>query len=372
MAAKSSSVSVLLVKNFYAGHCRCSGSSDVFSIIVQILLRTGYFTDSPAQTSGAIFKIFRKLHAEMMNNKPWLDISPLIRVCPSVLGGRSELADCFSGLFRLLGSALPRMTHPLGVVFRVPHGDSVLRYFSQLAPDLINELGVIFFETRSVVLSDIPQTLDHFSLYVVVSRLSKTSHRLWFQDSKGWLSISGRDIEDASSFQWNNISLLGYIRDLKHTNVFRCPLNSNKVLRRPYPKAAPGPLSETHQPEFTIPDKSTSVSLLVNLAVLPLPHPKQQIRVVFWSDPEKSSWGTETRKTVDIECNATGSYLLKAFCKHLCVEGDLSTGYEIVKVFSDLERMKMITPTDPIDAKDGDVFFISSQQSHRIRLVQLF
>jgi hypothetical protein len=217
----------------YTGHCRSSGSSDACATIVQILLRTKYFTHSLARTSGAVFKLFRKLYNEMTNNKPWLDIDPLIKVDRSVLGGSCELTDCFSGLFRLLGSPIPGMTSPTGVIFHLPHDNSLTRYFDELGPDPVSGLDVIFFGTRSVVLSEIPETLGRFSLYVVINRFSKTNSHLCFRDSEGWLSIRGRYIEEASSFRRDNISLLGYIRDLNSTNIFRFPLNCCHLMHRP-------------------------------------------------------------------------------------------------------------------------------------------
>jgi hypothetical protein len=83
----------------YAGHLRSSGSSGVFAAIVHILIRTRYFTETLRQGFGPIFNNFLKLYEEMTNNKQWIDIDPLIKMVPSILGGKSELTDCFSGLF---------------------------------------------------------------------------------------------------------------------------------------------------------------------------------------------------------------------------------------------------------------------------------
>jgi hypothetical protein len=108
-----------------------------------------------------------------MAKNQWLDISPLIKLAPSVLAGKLELADCFSRLFRLFGSPIPHISSPAGVVFHIPHENSIVPYFSALDADTISNLGVIFFDTRSVVLGHIPETLGDFTFYVVVNRLSK-------------------------------------------------------------------------------------------------------------------------------------------------------------------------------------------------------
>jgi hypothetical protein len=184
------------------------------------------------QGSGTLLNLFRKLYEEITSNKPWLDIDRLVQLDPYVLGAKSELTDCFSGLFRLFRSPIPSITSQTGVIFNIDHGNSVTRYFSELGADAIAELDVMFFGTRSLALSDIPQTLGDFSLYVVVNRLSKANSHLCFRDSEGWLSIRRRDIEEAPSFRRDNISFLGYIRDLNSTNVFRFPLNCNHLVRR--------------------------------------------------------------------------------------------------------------------------------------------
>jgi TPR repeat protein len=344
--------------NRYTGYSRSSGSSDACATIVQILLRTKYFTDSLTQTSGAVFKLFRKLYEEMTNNRPWLDIDPLIKVDRSVLGGSCELTDCLSGLFRLLGSPIRHMTSPTGVIFHLPHGNSVTRYFSELGQDLIHDLGVIFFETRSVVLSDIPETLDRFSLYVVVTRLSKTKHRLCFQDSKGWLFIHDHDIEETCSFRRDNISLLGYILDLKFTNVFRCILNCNHVLRRPRRKLTSKPVAEVIQLESVQPEKDSLIFSHEIPQDCPHPRPKAWVSVVLWFDPEKSTWGSEKRESVLIESCATGDQLLNAASELFQITLDPSTSYEIIKIFPNLDGMKIISSTDKIDADDDDVFHI--------------
>jgi hypothetical protein len=71
-----------------------------------------------------------------------------------------------------------------------------------------------------------------------------------------------------------------------------------------------------------------------------------------------------------IESDATGSDLLKAVGalldvpqdlstrEHLDAPRDLLTRHEIVKVFSDLVQMKIISPTELINANDGDIFQI--------------
>jgi hypothetical protein len=327
-------------------------------MIVQILLRTKYFTDSLVGRSGTIFKLFRKLYEEMTNSRQWLDIDPLIKVDPSVLGGKSELTECFSGLFRLLGSPIPNVMTRAGCAFHVPQGNSLTRYFSGLGPELINDRGVIFFGTRSVVLSDIPETLGRFSLYVVINRLSKTNSHLCFRDSEGWLSIRGRDIEAASSFRRDNISFLGYIRDLNSTNVFRVPLNCDHLLRRPRGNLPLKPVVGVPQREFVVVEEDTSVTLPeIQQSFSPICQ-KKRIRIVFWVYTEKLSWGGEKRESVLIESSATGDQLLKATSELFQISLDPSTSYEIIKILPSLERMKIISVTDKIDADDDDVFHI--------------
>jgi hypothetical protein len=64
--------------------------------------------------------------------------------------------------------------------------------------------------------------------------------------------------------------------------------------------------------EFVQPENAKLVSLPeIQRDFSPL-HPKKGIRVAFWPDSEKSPWGSEQRKTIDIESDATGSDLLKA------------------------------------------------------------
>jgi hypothetical protein len=168
----------------YSGYIRFSEHSDIYATTVQILLRTGYFTDSLQKRSGDLFDLFQKLHEEMKKLPPYLDINPLIKFTSSALGDKSELVDYFSGLFGLFGSPIPHISSPTGVIFHIPHDNSIIEYFSELGADAVLDLGVIFFDTRSVVLRDIPETLGDFSLYVVVNRRSKSNHRLWFQDSR--------------------------------------------------------------------------------------------------------------------------------------------------------------------------------------------
>jgi hypothetical protein len=164
----------------YTGGCRFSGNSDACATIVQILLRTKYLTVYLNQGSGTLVNLFRKLYEEITSHKPWLDIDRLIQLDPFVLGGKPEITDCFSGLFRLFESPIPRMTSQTGVIFNIDHGNSVSQYFSELGTDSLAELDVIFFGTRSLAPREIPETLGPgtFSLYVVVNRLSKTNHRL--------------------------------------------------------------------------------------------------------------------------------------------------------------------------------------------------
>jgi hypothetical protein len=342
----------------YTGHCRSSGTSNVFATTVQILLRTKYFTDSLGEGSSTIFKLFLKLYEDLATGKSCLDINPLINLDPLVLGDKSELTDCLSGLFRLFGSSPNRLTSPPGVVFQIPHGSSITQYFSGCNRDAISDLGVIFFDTRSLVLRDIPETLPGFSLYVVVNRLSKTKPHLSFRDSKGWLSIQGRDIEDASSFRRDNISVLGYICDLKCTHCFRHPLTCNRRAGK-QPETFPavsGPPRAVSARVFA--SRLESPSTLDFMSLKGLQTHQSQITVVFWPDPEKSAWGTEPRETVLIGRDATGDQLLSAVRELFDPITDPSASYEIIKVFLDLERIEMIQRTDPITANDGDVFHI--------------
>jgi hypothetical protein len=103
---------------------------------------------------------------------------------------------------------------------------------------------------------------------------------------------------------------------------------------------------------FTDPDHFSALKLFRSFW-----SPGKRIGVVFWPDPENASWGSEQRKNVIIECNATGSDLLTAVGEILDRTLDLSTGHEIVKVSADLERREEIAPTAPINAIDGDDTF---------------
>jgi hypothetical protein len=318
----------------YTGHCRFSGESNAPAMTIQILLRTKCFTDSLTQTSGAVFKLFRKLYKEMTNQMPWLDIDPLIKVDRSVLGGSCELTDCFSGLFRLFGTPIPRMTSPTGVIFHLSHDNSLARYFDELVPDPVNDLDVIFFGTRSAVLSDIPEILGQFSLYVVVTRLSKTNSHLCFRDSQGWLSIRGRDIEEVTSFRRDNISLLGYIRDLNSTNLFRSLLNSQNTKRRRHRRSEkrPDPTRDRSEPIH-----APRMGRILGREPHILTASKKSMTIVFWADPEDSPWGSETRMTVEIAPGATGDELLTTMGRLFESPLNLTNGYDIFKVSDDLE-----------------------------------
>jgi hypothetical protein len=181
---------------------------------------------------------------------------------------------------------------------------------------------------------------------------------LCFRDSEGWLSIHGRDIEKASSFRGDNVSLLGYIRDLNSTNVFRFPLNCDHLVRRPGSKLPSKHIADFSQPEFVQSEKASLGSSPEIQRDLSPVHPKKRIIVVFWSYPEKSPWGSEQRRTFDIECDATGSHLLKAFSEHFDIARDLLTGHEIHKVFPDLKQMKMMALNERICPNDGDILQI--------------
>jgi hypothetical protein len=85
--------------------------------------------------------------------------------------------------------------------------------------------------------------------------------------------------------------------------------------------------------------------------------PRKRINTVFWSDPEKSPWGSEQRNQLDIRSDATGSDLLEAVGL-LYPALDLSTRYEIVRVVIERKQMEVISPTDQINANDSDVFHI--------------
>jgi hypothetical protein len=52
------------------------------------------------------------------------------------------------------------------------------------------------------------------------------------------------------------------------------------------------------------------------------------------------------------------SDLLKAVGRVLDRTLYISTGYEIIRVSADLEHMELLSPTDQINANDGDVFHI--------------
>jgi hypothetical protein len=71
---------------------------------------------------------------------------------------------------------------------------------------------------------------------------------------------------------------------------------------------------------------------------------KKLVTVVFWPDSEKAPWGTEQRATVEIACNATGDNLFNGVRSRLNFSGNLSSRYEIVKVFPDIEPMEIISP----------------------------
>jgi hypothetical protein len=232
MIVESVSVPLPGMIEYYTGHCRFSGQSNALATIVQILVRTTYFTDSLRHGSGTISKLFLQF-CDKVSNQPWFDIDPLSNLVPGCLDAKSELSDSFSALFRLFPQQIPHFSASTGVIFHIPYSSSVIQYFAELTPDTMANLGVIFFETRSIVMRDIPEALGDFSLYVVVNRRSKTNLHLNFRDSTGWLSIYGRDIKSASSFRQDNVSCLGYIRDLGSTNVFRTVLKYDPSQRKP-------------------------------------------------------------------------------------------------------------------------------------------
>jgi hypothetical protein len=107
----------------------------------------------------------------MKGGPPCLDINQLIKFALPALGGKSELTDYFSGLFRLFGSPIPYITSQTGVLVHIPRENSIIRSFANL--------HVLFFGTWSVVLRDIPENLGQFSLYVIVNRLSKTNSQMF-------------------------------------------------------------------------------------------------------------------------------------------------------------------------------------------------
>jgi hypothetical protein len=329
----------------------------VSGTLVQIVLRTKYFADSLAQVSGRLFEVFRELYDQMKNGKSWVDIDPLIRLHPDILGAKIELGDCFAGLCRLFASSI---SWTRDIIFHIPHGYSVARFFSTVTFDFRANLNIVFFETRSLVLSDIPETLGdktEFTLYVVVSRLSKTRSRLWFRDSRGWLCIHGRNIEESASFRRDNISLLGYIRNLTFTNVFRFPLNCDRLIRRSRPSQPMKLDAQLQQPEFS---GVASNPIPLPRAVFPISpfRPTKLINIVFWENPESSSWGTEQQTSLDIESDATGTDLLIAVGRFLGLPRALSKGYEIVRIFPDLEHLQVIGPNEGINANDDDVFHV--------------
>jgi hypothetical protein len=333
-------------------------------------LRTKSFTDWLAEGSRPIYGLFLKLLADLTKHKPYLDIAPLISLEPDRLGGKMELTDCFSNLVGLFVLPIPHITPPSGVIIHAPPENSICRYFWELETDMTENIDVIFFDTRSLLLCAIPETLgDEFFLYVVVGRLSKECHRLFFRDSAGWLLIQGRDIEAVSTFRPDNVSLLGYIRHPTLTNVFRFRLKCNHPTGRPREEPKSNPNSVTSQnakrtssgppqaarrpfacadllsPTFSPPQPSVSSAA-----------GKVVISVIFWPDPEKSPWGMEERKTVEIECNVTGIDLLNAFREILDKTQNLSKFYEIVKVLDD--KITVLSPDDRINAKSGDIYQI--------------
>jgi hypothetical protein len=177
-----------------------------------------------------------KLYNDLVKNEKLLDVRPLFR-WDQAFNATLELADCFSVLFRLFGLPIPRISSQTGVAFHIPDGHSVPGYFSRLSADPVSDpfadLDVIFFAAKPVILGPIPETLGPFSLYVVLHRRSKDDPHLCFRDSRGWLSIRGRDIETAASFPQDNVTFIGYIRDLECTNCFRNRLSGNHLKRNP-------------------------------------------------------------------------------------------------------------------------------------------
>jgi hypothetical protein len=220
--------------NRYTGHCR-SRDRSVLAVVVQILLRTAYFTEFLVRLPGDLVKTLSTLYGNIQSNSPYLDIDPLIKLTRDSFARDPELPDCLSAIFRLLGSDIPHFASSSNVVYHIPHNFSILQYVSQISPETIDKLGVIFLDVKSVVFSEIPEHLcnDVFSLYVVVTRRSKTNVHLNFRDSEGWLSIFDWDIEAARGFNPANVCLLGYIRDPTQTSIFRNVLTFNHSQHRP-------------------------------------------------------------------------------------------------------------------------------------------
>jgi hypothetical protein len=115
--------------------------------------------------------------------------------------------------------------------------------------------------------------------------------------------------------------------------------------------------SQLQQPEFSNFD----------LNPLPLPQivplispfrPTKGINIVFWENPESSPWGSEQQIRLDIEVDATGNDLLNAVGAHLVLPRDLSKGYEVVRIFPDLEQIEVVKPSELMNANNDDVFHI--------------
>jgi hypothetical protein len=293
----------------YSGYCRYQQQSGIFATAVQIFLRRKCFTDSMTRLSGENVKLFNGLYDDMREAKRSLDIGPLIKLCSGFLTPQLELPDCLSGLFHLFQPPIPRMASNPDVIHRIPHGTSLSQCFSRLGVDRTAALDVMFFDARSVVLSHIPDSLGEFSLYVVVNSALKASPRLYFRDSEGWLSISRGTIEEVSSFRRTNVCLLGYIRDLHSTNVFRSPVATGPASGKHSHRSSivistSQPISMVRRPLFP---PAGSCDDLESGILLPT-DPRVRVSVVFW--PDDSPWGAEERITVVIESNATAAQLL--------------------------------------------------------------
>jgi hypothetical protein len=179
---------------------------------------------------------------------------------------------------------------------------ALLRLFGfTVADGLTFHIDLVFLRTRSLVLHRMPEALGQLSLYVVVERLSTTNSRFCCRDSGGWLLIRGSDIEGASSFQRDNISLLGYIRDPNCRNFIRSLLKVDRRMRRSRKRSRSASVAEFSTPR--------SESLCKR--------PQRALQmIVYCSDSEKARSGTEDDRVILIRFPASSSVSLSMPIRH--------------------------------------------------------
>jgi hypothetical protein len=68
----------------------------------------------------------------MRNKKPWLDINPLIKVCPGIAAPKLEVPECLSSALCSLPLRVPQMPSPPILIFAIPVGISLRQHFSEL------------------------------------------------------------------------------------------------------------------------------------------------------------------------------------------------------------------------------------------------